>query len=170
MTTHGDTGIHCVRSHPPSSSTSIMKRRTPASRIDESDPESYRRYKRWQASRAYHERCVLVSILLRTFCNRCLLTGTARPATQRSEKGWPPCVPSKNSIRPSFERHDSSPRGSRLGSIEKSALPSPFIVALIDSIQKPQHPCSQSGCCTLKCAMGPPARKRCRHPTLHAAA
>ncbi|KAJ7839239.1 hypothetical protein B0H14DRAFT_2588090 [Mycena olivaceomarginata] len=24
--------------------------------IDESDPESYRRYKRWQASRAYHER------------------------------------------------------------------------------------------------------------------
>jgi polysaccharide pyruvyl transferase WcaK-like protein len=35
-----------------------MKQKPIVRRIDESDPDSYRRYKKWAASRAYNERCV----------------------------------------------------------------------------------------------------------------
>jgi hypothetical protein len=38
-----------------------MKKQPLPRRIDESNPESYRHYKKWLASRAYNERCVLGS-------------------------------------------------------------------------------------------------------------
>jgi hypothetical protein len=50
-----------------------MKKRTTTHRIDESDPDSYRRYKQWRASKSYNARyvaCVYTILILIQLRNR----------------------------------------------------------------------------------------------------